>query len=118
MRRGTTPTYILVADADLSGFDIVVTIRGKDAQADIDGDRLTVETVEEGGVTSTSIEFALTQEETLAFSQPKVYRWDDARNRCKVQIRAINASGLAVASEMADLDVRPILKDGVIAYEE
>ena len=118
MRRGTTPTYKLVADADLIGQRVIVTLRGQGNKVDLDGDRLTMEPdVDGGGNAVTNIYFTLTQPETLRFTQPKAYAWDDPKRLCKVQIRTIDEHGVANASDMADIDIRPILKDGVISYE-
>lgn len=115
MRRGTTPTYVLVADADLEGFDIVVSFRRGDYRTDLRGDRLSVEAAQdEQGATHTDVSFTLTQQETLRLGS----RDPRKRDLCQVQLRAVDRYGTAVASEIAEIEVLPVLRDGVIAYED
>lgn len=99
MRRGTTPAITLTVDADLTGWAVYVTLRNKCHSLTIENDRLTIE-AEEG---ISTVVFALTQEETLAFSV----------GSCEVQVRAIH-NGTAIASDIASVDVGRILLEGVI----
>ena len=98
MRRGTTPTYTLTVDADLTGWTCYVTLKGTGKVLNLEGDRLSVE----GGETSTVV-FSLTQKETLGFKAGK----------CEVQVRAIR-NGTAIATDIATLEVGRILRDGEI----
>ena len=99
MRRGTTPAITLTVDADLTGWAVYVTLRNKCHSLTIENDRLTIE-AEEG---ISTVAFALTQEETLAFSV----------GSCEVQVRAIH-NGTAIATDIASVDVGRILLEGVI----
>lgn len=99
MRRGTTPAITLTVDADLTGWAVYVTLRNKCHSLTIENDRLTIE-AEEG---ISTVVFALTQEETLAFSV----------GSCEVQVRAIH-NGTAIATDIASVDVGRILLEGVI----
>lgn len=99
MRRGTTPAITLTVDADLTGWAVYVTLRNKCHSLTIENDRLTIE-AEEG---ISTVVFALTQEETLAFSV----------GSCEVQVRAIH-NGTAIATDIATVDVGRILLEGVI----
>ena len=99
MRRGTTPTITLTVDADLTGHAVYVTLRAPHREPlTLENDRLT-QTVIEG---ITTLEFTLTQEETLSFCGP-----------CEVQVRAIK-NGVAIATNIGTVDVNRILLEGVI----
>lgn len=99
MRRGTTPAITLTVDVDLTGWAVYVTLRNKCHSLTIENDRLTIEA--EGGIST--VAFALTQEETLAFSV----------GSCEVQVRAIH-NGTAIATDIATVDVGRILLEGAI----
>lgn len=104
MRRGTTPTYTLTVDADLTGWTCYVTLKGMGKLLNLEGDRLTIEAApSEGGQASTTIGFDLTQKETLAFKVGK----------CEVQVRAIR-DGAAIATDIGVLQVDRILREGEI----
>ena len=105
MRRGTTPTYTLTVDTDLTGWTCYVTLKGLGKKLDLEGDRLTLATVTpvDGQQTVTTITFGLTQKETLAFKEGKA----------EVQVRAIK-DGTAIATDIAPLTVGRILRDGEI----
>ena len=103
MRRGTTPTITATVDADLTGFDLhlafsqnfdlVFEKTGAELSVSVDGD-------------VTTVECALTQEDTLKLS---------AKSRVEVQLRAVTSAGaVAVATDIAALDVERILQDGVL----
>jgi hypothetical protein len=98
MRRGTTPTYTLTVDMDLTGWTCYVTLKGLGKLLNLEGERLAVE----GGEQST-VTFELTQAETLALKPGK----------CEVQLRAAK-NGAAIATDIATLDVGRILRDGEI----
>lgn len=101
MRRGTTPTLTFTtpyaAELVESGY-ISFSQRGTDV-LDIPLSNQAVT------IADNSISVTLTQEQTLAFTTSDVL---------KIQIRAILASGKAVASNIVTDSVCPILKDGEI----
>lgn len=101
MRRGTTPTLTFTtpytAELVESGY-ISFSQRGTDV-LDIPLSNQAVT------IADNSISVTLTQEQTLAFTTADVL---------KIQIRAILASGKAVASNIVTDSVCPILKDGEI----
>lgn len=101
MRRGTTPTLTFTtpytADLIESGF-ITFSQRGADVlDVSLNDPSVTI--------ADNSISVTLTQEQTLAFTTV---------DTLKIQIRAILASGKAVASNIVQDTVCPILKDGEI----
>ena len=106
MIRGTTPTEELLVDYDVIGWTCYVTIKGLGAQIDLTNDRLDMELVEEDGVEVTRIRFALTQKETLKLKPGKA----------EVQVRAVRAGSPedAIATEVGDITVKKILKEGEI----
>lgn len=95
MRRGTTPTITIQTDLDLTGYTVFVTI----SQGAIQKDFVPI-------VTPTELMFDLTQADTLAFKD----------GAAKLQIRAVDAEGYAIASNIMTINVREILKEGIIAY--
>ena len=101
MRRGTTPTLTFTTpyEADIieSGF-----ITFQQRQVNVLDVALSDPSVT---VADNSISITLTQEQTLSFSTAAP---------CEAQIRAILASGKAVASNIVDIPVCAILKDGEI----
>lgn len=99
MRRGTTPAITLTVDTDLTGWTVYVTLRNNRKLLTLENERLTIEYANG----KSTVAFALTQEETLAF----------AVGTCEVQIRAIH-DGTAIATTIENLDVGRILKEGVI----
>ena len=99
MRRGTTPTHTFDTDISLvEATEIYVTYKQGDKRLDKTKDDL--------DVTETSVSLELSQEETLMFSEDKC--------KTQVQIRAKFADGTAVASNISQVTVSPILKEGVI----
>lgn len=98
MRRGTTPTYTLTVDTDLTGWTCYVALRSAGRRLDLGMDRLEVV----GGEQST-VGFELTQAETLGFRP----------GRCEVQLRAAKGDA-AIATDIAQLEVGRILRDGEI----
>lgn len=101
MRRGTTPTLTFTtpyaADLVESGY-ISFAQRGADVlDISLTDPAVTIE--------DQSISVTLTQKQTLMFT---------TADTVKIQIRAILASGKAVASNAVEDKVCPILKDGEI----
>lgn len=106
MRRGTTPTYDLYVDDDLTGWTLYLTIKGVGGRIDLGDDRLDREIVVVDGVTMTKLTFTLSQVETLRL---KV-------GRAEVQLRAAQGPDPAdaTASDCDYIEVEKILRDGVI----
>lgn len=98
MRRGTSPTLkIRIVGVDLEELEnIYITIRQGSTEVTKTGYQLEVK---DGIIYAT-----LTQEDTLKFRQ--ICAW--------VQMRATTKDGQAVASNIRMLEMKDILKDGVI----
>lgn len=101
MRRGTTPTLTLTVEGvDLTGYKIEVDIRQgnhqliKNGEATLDGD-------------NSVIDLILTQAETLSFKSQPV----------SIQVRFINAEGVAGATTIEEVPVGEIIRNGVIEYD-
>ena len=107
--RATTPGILLtIPNFDASPMNVYVTIsQGANKQVTLTGDRLDVQAVQEEGVYNSTIEFRLTQSETLKLG----------RGTAEVQVRFINEDGIALATEIKNLDINPILYEKVIKYE-
>ena len=104
MRQGTTPTYTLaVDDYDLTDKTVFVTISRKDKSVTLTGNRLTVAC--DG--TDSIITFRLTQRET--FSLPL--------GKAEVQVRFVDAEGVALATEIVPIEIDRVLQAGVIKHE-
>lgn len=101
MKRGTTPTFTVTCDEDLSDYKIDLTLKQGATELTITPE---CEATADGCVLSVT----LTQEQTLMFSD---------RLKANMQIRAVNSAGNAIASNIMYVDVGKILKDGVITYE-
>lgn len=101
-RRGTTPVISLRVNADLTDWAVYVAIRNGKRGVIVDGDRLEMRYADG----KTVIEFSLTQEETLALG---------TGSAC-VQVRAVNAHGVAVATDIERLLTDRIIQEGVIEY--
>lgn len=99
MRRGTTPAIVLTVDADLTDYSVYVTIDSGCKQTIIGNERLSMSYADG----ATSIEFALTQEETLAFSP----------GQAEIQVRAVH-NDTAVATDIRTVNIGRILQEGVI----
>lgn len=96
MRRGTTPTLVFTTDTDLTDYNrVILTLECGGESFDFEGDRL--------GVTTDSLSVTLTQAETLALG-----------GIVEAQVRAVSTEGVAIASDICSLDVKRILKEGVI----
>lgn len=103
MYRGTTPTNTITVDLDLREMTVFVTY----SQA---GRVVFEKTNADIEIEQNEIRVPLTQAETLALSA-----WDRGQT-VFVQIRAIDALGNAVASNIMTTTVNAILKDGEIEY--
>ena len=90
IRRGTTPTISVAVDTDLSSWPtVILSLYGTGSQLDLGKDRLTVTKSDSGCL----ITATLTQDETLAFC---------AFTAVRVQVRAKDAAGRAVATDIAE----------------
>lgn len=99
--RGTTPTHSFTLPDELNGVELAalyITYR-QDGKTVIEKDRSSISI--EDGVASVR----LTQEETLLFSD----RW-----KCYIQVRLRTAAGDALVSNVVDIPVYDVLKEGVI----
>lgn len=104
MRQGTTPTYTLtISGYDLTDKTVFVTIKGKAKTITLTGERLSVSY--DSGISV--IAFMLTQQETLALPL----------GQAEIQVRFIDAQGIAKATDIAPITIERILHNGVIAYE-
>ena len=100
MRRGTTPTFDITCDVDLTGFTIYVTLKQGAKE-------FTFTPSVEATETGCTLSITLTQEQTLALNE---------KVKTAMQVRAIDAAGLAIASNIMAVDVGMILREGVISY--
>lgn len=105
MRRGTTPEYMLtVSGYDLTACAVYVTLSQYITTNTLTGERLDIEY--DPTVDASSIVFGLTQAETLQY-----------KSGCaEVQVRFIDSSGVAQATEIKTIPVLPVLFEEVIAY--
>lgn len=104
MRRGTTPTYIQTIDGyNLTDKTVYVTIKDKWSMLTLTNDVQSI--VYDDG--ASVVAFRLTQEQTLSFREGKA----------EVQVRFIDAEGIAKATDIKLITVERILKPGVITYE-
>lgn len=105
MRHGTTPTYTLtVAGHDLTDKTVFVTIKGGNGRLITKtGDALTITSDTSGSI----IVLRLTQAETFELST----------GRASIQVRFIDANGVALATNIAEISVERVLKPGVIEYQ-
>lgn len=105
MIRGTTPDYVLTLDGvDLTGQTVYVTIGQGKTRLTKTGDELSVSVDETGS----AIAFSLTQQDTLGLSA----------GSASVQVRFIDESGIAQATEKAAINVEDVLLERVIAYAD
>lgn len=101
MIRGTTPVVTVETDRDLTGFfRVILTIEDKaGTEVDVVGPGPSL------SVTSTKVVAKLTQEQTLALEPGKI----------RMQIRALDSVGNAVASDILTAKLSDVLKEGVIS---
>lgn len=104
MRRGTTPTLILtIKNVDLTGSELEVALKQSRYFVIKKNNDLHIELDEEDTVVS----LYLTQEETLSFSTQKML---------SIQVRFIDEDGVAGATNIKQIPVDQILREGVIEY--
>ena len=100
MRRGTTPYITINTDEDLTGYAYVLFTMedraGNEINIDNGGDAMQVN--------PGSVVVRLSQDQTLSMSKGTV----------KMQIRARDSAGYAIASGIMTSTMEEILKDGVI----
>lgn len=103
MTRGTTPVYTITIDGvdDLSVYKLYITIRQNAKLV-----TYTSEDTDAVQIDGTTLTLALSQADTLTFRQ----------GVADLQVRAVDAEGVAWASDIAEIEINPILKDGVIEY--
>lgn len=100
MRRGTTPFVTIQTDQDLTRYAYVVfTIEDRSGtEVDVDSNSGNME------VTASSVVVKLTQDQTLSL----------AKGAVKMQLRAVDHGGNAIASNIMQGNLEDVLKDGVI----
>ena len=99
MRRGTTPTITVSTDFDVDSCKSVwFTLRQRDVEITKEkGDML---------ITDDGFSVTLTQEDTL--------KLDENGPDAGAQVRALTDTGQAFASNVVNIPIQQILKDGVI----
>lgn len=103
MYRGTTPTLVLnVTGCNFSGCSVYVALRQDNHMIIKKGADLNI--IPDGD--DAQIEVYCSQEETLSFRA----------GQGLLQIRWIDAAGVACASPIKKVDISPILQEGVIGY--
>lgn len=105
MYRGTTPNIVLKMNSilDLSAMtQIWVTIKGWNAEKTYDLSDITVD------AENNTLSFVMSQEDTLAFSACK------KNSTVKIQVRLLDGQNWSYASDIADIPLSDILKDGEI----
>lgn len=101
MYQGTTPTIVLtVGEEQLDGCTCYVTIRQNGKKLTKSGSELVV--------SGNEIAVTLTQRDTLLLVQ----------GSCEIQVRWIDASGNAMATDKATVEVTESLLKSVIEYRE
>ena len=106
MRRGTTPTFSVTVDADLTDFVCFLTFNNASHMLTKSGDELQKVVDTSGDKPVTTLTVVLTQEDTLAFKSGMP---------CEVQVRAVDASGYpAIATTIGAVYVDRILLGGVL----
>lgn len=100
MIRFTTPSITIDTDRNLIGFPkVVLTLEDKTGtEVDVEGPGPNL------SVSATSITARLTQEQTGLLERGKI----------KMQIRAVDSFGNAIASEIMTTTMSDVLKEGVI----
>lgn len=99
MRRGTTPRHTFTTDVDLTGAEVLYVTYKQGKETILEKE------IRDVHITPDTVEFALTQEETLAFQEC---------TRVNIQIRVRFPDGTAIASNIIDASAEKILKEGVI----
>lgn len=96
MRRGTTPKITITTEFDWTAYVVQVTMKENDVELVVEEERITKS--EDG----TTLEFNLTQEETLMFTK-----------KVQVHIKAKLGSSV-IATDIASISVLPILNEEVM----
>lgn len=104
--RGTTPIITLnITGVDLSDASVwptvIATVGNARSTVDVNRDKLVIANTDAG----CSVTFALTQAQTLALSVILPVH---------VQLRAKDADGHAIASPIASVEVKDVIRDGEI----
>ena len=99
MRRGTTPTHTFNLPEDFTTLEELKIVYAQS------GKEILTKYKQDCAPRGTSVSVTLTQEETLKFS---------ACSPCQIQLRALTATGQALASEIMEIKVLPILDNGVL----
>lgn len=110
MYRGTTPTIVLQlnSDVDLSELEqIWVTFKNKSAEKTYDIDEVELDNENK------TVSVTMSQEDTLAFQT-----CGNLQGKVEIQIRLLDQDGIASASNIAEVNLLRILKEGVIEAEE
>ena len=109
MYRGTTPNIVIKVNSDLdlsTMTEIWVTMKNKSGEVNY--------AMSEGGVVLDADEKTLTvlmsQEDTLAFQT-----CGSLMGKVELQVRMLDENDLAYASNIKEIELLRILKDGVIA---
>lgn len=100
IRRGTTPTINVSVPMDLTDYTCLLTFGlVKFEKFTVDNSQMTIE-VDEG---SSVLSFTMTQEQTLSL----------AAGMTKAQLRVVK-DGVALASNIVDVEVEEVIKNEVI----
>ena len=108
MRRGTTPTFTVDVDDDISRLEIFLTFKAGRIAFTKTGNDLDVSTTVIDGKTHTVIGVALTQLDTL-----RMHDGDD----CEVQLRACDGPSTVLATNIGTVPVERILYNRMIGGE-
>lgn len=106
MFRGTTPSLLfrVNSELDLSTMEQVwITLENKYNEVTFDINDVTIDAEE------STIKVTMSQEDTLAFDMN-----GKLRDKVFAQIRFLDKNGMAYASNEVEIDLKRILKEGVI----
>ena len=106
MFRGTTPSLVFKINSslDLSTLaQVLVTLENKYTEITFDKDDVTIDTE------NNTIKVNMSQEDTLSFDMG-----GKLRDKVVAQIRFLDNKGMAYASNEVEIDLKRILKEGVI----
>ena len=98
MIRGTTPTHVFEVDTDLRQATALYITYGQLGRTVIE------KTLDDAEITEESVTVHLTQEDTIRFKNGDV----------RIQMRVKFGDGSAIASDIIDVPVQAILKEGII----
>lgn len=106
MYRGTTPNIVIKVNSDLdlsTMAQIWVTFKNKSAEKTYDIDVIEVDAV------NNTLSLTMSQEDTLAFQT-----CGSMQGKVEVQLRLLDDEGMAYASNINEVNLLRILKEGVI----